>query len=271
MALLGWSRSRDPFEERAIIELLHGATAAIEPDPMYRRRLRGRVLNAHVARREGLLRSHPRREMGALGRSVLVASLTLAVSVSAVGAVAQDALPGDVLYPVKRQLEAIRLQIATGDARDDLLAQALSERLEEYERLAAAGDWDRADAAEADVVAAEVAVELHGQPPTADQQARARRHVERLQALLAAAPAAQRHGVQRALQVAEERALAAPRSAPSANSQRPSAPPGQGATPPAQASTPPGQASEPPAQANEPGGADEQRAHDPGRPVKETS
>lgn len=259
MALLDWSRSRDPFEDRAVVELLHRATAAIEPDPMYRRRLRGLVLNAHVARREGLVRSRPPRQMGAVGRSVLVASLTLAVSVSAVGAVAQEALPGDVLYPVKRELEAIRLQIASGAARDDLLAQALSARLDEYERLAAAGDWQRADTAEAEVIAAEVAVELHGQPPTPEQQARARRHVDRLEALLQDAPAAQQNGLRRALQVAEERAAATPRPAPGVNAQRPS-------TPLVHASTPPSPASEPPGQANEPGAADEQQARGSGRP-----
>ncbi len=251
MALLHWSRSGVPVEDRAVVALLQRASAAIEPDPMYRRRLRGRVLNAHVARREGLVRARPQRHMGALGRSVLVASLTLAVSVSAVGAVSQDALPGDALYPVKRQLEAIRLQIATGAARDDLLAQALAERLSEFERLAAAGEWQLVDAAGEEVAVAEAAVLGDGAPATPYQRDRAQRHVARLEALLKTAPPARQHRVEEALQVARERASVTGRPAdpPSAHPTPPLS-----ANRPSQAGAPPTQASEPPGRPDQPGG-----------------
>ena len=50
--------------------------------------------------------------MGVLGRGVLYASLLTAVGVSAVGAAAQESLPGDSLYAVKLQLEEVRMLVA---------------------------------------------------------------------------------------------------------------------------------------------------------------
>src|SRR5919108_945192 len=117
----------------------------IQPDPLFRRRLRSVVVNRYVATREGMLTPAfapaVRRRMGALGRGVLYASLLTAVGTTAVGAASQDSLPGDALYGVKLQLEALRMQIAPPSLRDDLAAMALDERLDELERLASAGHW----------------------------------------------------------------------------------------------------------------------------------
>ena len=123
----------------AMLRRLERALARLEPDPLFRRRLRGQVVNLHVAAREGLIRQpRPRRSMGRLGRAVLYGSLMLALSVSAAGAAAQESLPGDLLYGVKLQLEEIRMQVAPPSVRDDLAAMALAERVEELEALAEA-------------------------------------------------------------------------------------------------------------------------------------
>ena len=137
----------------------------IKPDPLFQRRLRGQVMNRYVATREGMVAATappglPRRQMGLLGRGVLYASLLTAVSVTAVGAAAQESLPGDPLYGVKIELESIRMYLAPTDMRDDLARMALDERLDEVEALAAAGRWAQLDQAVAAVERAEAALQL---------------------------------------------------------------------------------------------------------------
>lgn len=168
-----------------------------EPDPLFRRRLRGEVMNQYVAEREGhLRRPRQRREMGALGRAVLYASLGLVLSVSAAGAAADRALPGDLLYAVKLQLEDIRMRVAPPSFRDELAALAVAERLAELERLAAAGSWRLVPAAAARVTAAEEA--LIAIDPAAGGAA-ASRAVAALESVLAEAPPQAHGGLERAL------------------------------------------------------------------------
>lgn len=186
-----------------IVRLLERAAADLRPDPLYRRRLRADVVNRHLATREGLIvRPRSRNEMGKLGRAVLYASLATAFSVSAAGAAAQDAVPGDTLYPMKLQLEEIRLRIAPPGLRDDLLAQALDERLEEVEQLAHLGEWQRAAQAVAAVEDAETRLASAGAPLGRQDAAELDRHVVVLTDLLAEAPASARGGLERALQAA---------------------------------------------------------------------
>lgn len=181
----------------------------IQPDPLFRRRVRGQVLNRYVAAREGLAPPAPphigRREMGALGRGVLYASLLTALGVSAVGAAAQESLPGDALYGVKLQLEQVRMQIAPAGLRDDLAAMALDERLEEVERLAAAGSWQLVDEAAARAATAEEQLAAMTTAGSAPSRIAARgsadtlqRHAERLEELLAEAPPTAHDGLKRA-------------------------------------------------------------------------
>jgi len=170
----------------------------LEPDPLFRRRLRGEVLNRYVAQREGYARRpRRRREMGALGRAVLYASVGMAVSVSAAGAAADRSLPGDLLYGVKLQLEDIRLHIAPPSVRDDLAAMVLAERVDELERLAAAGSWRLIPAAAARVTEAEEA--LVAIDPTVGGAA-VSAAVETLEAVLAEAPPQAHSGLERALE-----------------------------------------------------------------------
>jgi hypothetical protein len=198
----GMLASADPI----IATRLERHLRRIQPDPLFRRRLRSVVVNRYVAAREGLVPPAPhaaRRQMGALGRGVLYASLLTAVSTTAAGAAAQAAIPGDALYAVKIELEQLRMQIAPPSLRDDLAAMAVDARLDELERLASAGRWDLVSEAAARAAAAEElltslrAAALGGQavdPMTADQ-----RHAERLELLLSVAPASARDGLQRAL------------------------------------------------------------------------
>ena len=174
----------------------------IKPDPLFRRRLRGRVVNRYVATREGLLPARvpertARREMGVLGRGVLYASLLTAVSVTAVGAAAQDSLPGDALYGIKRQLEGIRAQIVPPGLRDDLAAIALTGRLEEVEKLAEGARWSQVDAAVAAVEQA--AAELDRMTGGLGTAVALDEHAARLTELLLTAPESARHGLERAL------------------------------------------------------------------------
>jgi hypothetical protein len=115
--------------------------AEIEPDPLFTRRLRGQVVNSYVASREGVASTRPapaageRREMTRIGRAVLYASFGLALSVTTVMGAAQQAVPGDVLYAFKLQVEELRRDILPAQFQDELTAIELAERLEEMARL----------------------------------------------------------------------------------------------------------------------------------------
>jgi uncharacterized protein DUF5667 len=115
----------------------------IDVDPLFRRRLRGAVMNQYVAQREGTAvaeQAPPRSEMGRLGRACLYASLVTAVSVGGVMAASEAAVPGDFLYPLKRSIEEMRMAVAPADLRDDLAAAALAERVDELARLIESGN-----------------------------------------------------------------------------------------------------------------------------------
>jgi len=178
----------------------------IKPDALFQRRLRGQVVNRYVATREGMVAGTkpvrlPRRSLSVLGRGMLYASLLTAVSATAVGAAAQQSLPGDVLYGVKLELESIRMELAPADMHDDLAAMALDERLDEVEALAAAGRWSQMDAAVAAVERAQTALAALSTPANggAAGAVALSEHVDRLAALISAAPDAEKRGLLRAL------------------------------------------------------------------------
>lgn len=188
--------------DEATLRRLERALHRTEPDPLFRRRLRGQVVNRYVAAREGMLREpRQRRQMGTLGRAVLYASLVLAVSVSAVGAASQESLPGDLLYGVKLQLEEVRMRIAPHSMQDDLAALALAERVEELERLADAGAWQLVPGAAARVTEAELTLLAMEPGTTATEREAAEQAIEVLEAVLVTAPAPAQDGLERALDV----------------------------------------------------------------------
>ncbi len=179
----------------------------IKPDALFQRRLRGQVVNRYVATREGMVAATrpvrlPRRSLSVLGRGMLYASLLTAVSATAVGAAAQQSLPGDMLYGVKLELESIRMELAPADMRDDLAAMALDERLDEVEALAAAGRWSQVEAAVAAVERAQTTLAALTGPADGGSAAGAvalPEHVDRLAELISTAPDAEKRGLLRAL------------------------------------------------------------------------
>jgi hypothetical protein len=127
--------------DEAVERYLAAIRGELAPDSLFRRRLRGVVMNRYVAAREGMVAAPQHRAMGRVGRAVLYASFTLALSATTVLAASQEALPGDPLYALKRQVEALRVQVLPADLHDDLAAYALAERIDELAGLAERGDW----------------------------------------------------------------------------------------------------------------------------------
>ena len=135
------------LSDQAVERYLEAVRAEVSLDPLFRRRLRGAVVNRFVAERESRgVSTRPRRRMGGLGRSVLYASFVLGISVSSAMAASQGAAPGDALYPLKLQIESLRLQALPEHLHDELAAHALGERIHELGILAERGDWARAAA-----------------------------------------------------------------------------------------------------------------------------
>lgn len=176
-----------PTDDPIVRSMLRHGTA-LEPDPAFERRLRGIVLNRHVAAREGYRVPPVRGRMTPIGRGVLLGSVLVAASVTGVGAYAQSALPEDPLYPIKLQIEGLRLAVAPADMRDDLLALALEERARELAQVAEARRWAAAEEAAWRVATAEAAlVAVDGLTPGV--AARLQAHLAALDRVLAHAPA----------------------------------------------------------------------------------
>lgn len=191
--------------EDAVVRRIQAALGATRPDPLFERRLRGMVLNRHVAIREGLAVPSAARQprvMGRLGRASLFASVAVAASVAGAAGAAQESLPGDALYPLKLQIETVRMRAAPAWLRDEMASIALGERLEELESVLIAGRWDLAHAAATAVQVS--ATELAVLDPTGRIVAaeRIEEHLASLQALIATAPEAARHGLELAVSAA---------------------------------------------------------------------
>ena len=131
------------LSDQAVERYLEAVRAGLSVDPLFRRRLRGSLVNRFVAEREGATPARARRQMGALGRAVLYATFALSVSVSSAMAASQGAVPGDALYPLKLQIEHLRLEALPDQLHDDLAAHSLGERIHELTVLAERGDWAR--------------------------------------------------------------------------------------------------------------------------------
>ena len=155
MSLLrGPARPPARLPDQVMRRYLAALGAEIDPDPLFRRRLRGRVVNGYVAAREGTAPGHrsPHR-MTRLGRAVLYASFAIGITATGTMAASQQAIPGDGLYPMKREIEALRVRLVPARLRDDLAVDALGERIHELHRLADAGRVN-------DLAAAAAAVEM---------------------------------------------------------------------------------------------------------------
>lgn len=155
------------ISEEALERWLETIRAELRPDPMFRQRLRGHVLNRFVANREGDGRRGSQREMGRLGRAVLYASFALSVSVTGAMAASQQAIPGDHFYLLKLQIESLRQEVAPERLQGAVAAYALAQRIDELDRLADAGNWVAVAAhAEAVETAYESMLRLNPDPGT---------------------------------------------------------------------------------------------------------
>jgi hypothetical protein len=132
------STASDDAVRRYVEELRRHA----DPDPLFRRRLRGTVVNRYVAVQEGVLVPRAVRQasrMGTLGRACLYASFAMAVSVGGAMAASERAVPGELLYPLKRSIESLRLDVLPVQYHDELVAEALSARIMEISVLLDSG------------------------------------------------------------------------------------------------------------------------------------
>jgi Domain of unknown function (DUF5667) len=135
--------SRAAAEDLAPLVALATALAPVEhrPAPDFRVALRDRLVAAAADRAPAPAGPAPRRRRPAPSRlRQAVAAVAVASVVGGVGAAAAStrALPGDPLYGLKRQVEAVQLSLARGDLSQgrELLEQA-DARLSEAERMAA--------------------------------------------------------------------------------------------------------------------------------------
>lgn len=129
--------------DRAVERYFAGMRVELTPDPLFKRRLRGVVVNRYVAAREGNEPVPRRQGMGRLGRAVLYASFSTAVFAASVLGASQEALPGELLYPLKLHVERLRERALPDHLDDELAAHTLTERISELGRLAERGEWDR--------------------------------------------------------------------------------------------------------------------------------
>jgi hypothetical protein len=130
------------LSDEAVGRYVAAIRAGLDPDPLFRRRLRGQAVNRFVEAREGHAAGRPlKREMTRIGRAVLYASFVLSLSVTGAFAASQQAIPGEILYPLKRQIEEIRVQVLPTPLHGTLAVHELSQRIVELHRLAENGKW----------------------------------------------------------------------------------------------------------------------------------
>ena len=186
--------------DAAVRRYLEIVRAELEPDPLFRRRLRGLVTNQFVAIREGTAPAArlPSRAMGRLGRACLYASVALAMSVGVTMAAAQSAIPGDPLYPVKLRIEELRVAALPAEFQDDLAVYALTERISELSELAQAGEVERAEALAAAIQDQIAAIAAMGIVPEAENALLASR-LEVLDALVERLPTKAQQAIERAM------------------------------------------------------------------------
>ena len=185
----------------AIERALATVASQVEPDPLFRRRLRSEVVNRYVAAREGIAtpeRAAPvrQRRTGRLSRACLYASFSLAATAASVLAAAQEALPGEALYGVKLRVEQLRLDVVPDHLHADLVAYSLGERIDEMDHLVAAGALDEATALVPAIEHEFARLEALVSASSAQDEARIERHLVVLSGLLERLPDTARSVVQ---------------------------------------------------------------------------
>ena len=204
------------LSDAAVERYLAALRAEIDPDPLFRRRVRTDVVNRFVAAREGIGRPASRsgisRQMGRLGRACLYASFALGVTGTAVLAASEGALPGDLLYPLKQRIEQLRYDLVPTRLHGELAAYALGMRIEEMGRLADAGRWDLAISMAPTIDAEYERLEALGATTNPFRAARIERHLLVLEGLLQKLPDVARDKVESAFDNGPASGRATPRS-----------------------------------------------------------
>lgn len=162
--LLSRIADRDP-ELAALLQTaahIRGGLRPGGPDPVFARNAEVRIVNRmRATRRRAVSKPKPRPSSGWFGlprfAQALAAALLVVVLIAAgtvgTAAAAENALPGDTLYPFKRGLEQARLVLSFSDQGDlRLLGQFSDERLDEIEALLGSGRHQDLDLAIAEYV-----------------------------------------------------------------------------------------------------------------------
>ena len=199
MSTLPRSDRLDRSPDEAMRRYVQAVRTDIEPDPMFRRRLRGTVMNRFVAEREGAVDVPTPRSsrMGRLGRACLYASVATALGVGGVMAASESAIPGELLYPLKRSVEEMRATVAPAHLRDDLAVDALAERIDELSRLIENGDVARS--ASLSIAISATLEEIAAKGVGIDVGDRLATQLERLEGVLDTAPVRARRAVESAM------------------------------------------------------------------------
>jgi hypothetical protein len=143
-------------EHRAEITEIFGLAGKLErvslpePDPRFRSAARARILSAMHAQKPVTLQDRLAHfwqgaQFFLTKRPALALALILALLFSLTGTgtvfASQGAAPGDLLYPVKLQVEDLRLMAASEAGDEVLYRQFAQERVEEVEGLIARGQY----------------------------------------------------------------------------------------------------------------------------------
>jgi len=145
MSLFRSSLRRPPItSDEAVRRYVEAIRPQLEPDRAFQRRLRGEMLNRYVVARGEARTSALPAAARSVARAAMLASLALAITVGGTMAASQSAIPGDLLYPVKREIEELRVTLLPQSFRGELATYSLAERIHELGRLVEAGEWELA-------------------------------------------------------------------------------------------------------------------------------
>lgn len=145
-------RSGDPGQHADLLELVTAlrATPPVEARPEFVSSLRTQLVAAAerapaAADADLALRLTPRQRRGSRERRIaaLVGGFAVVAASGSMAMAAQDALPGEVLYPVKRAIEDAQTNLKSdGAAKADTVLSHAEARLDEVQRLTAKGADD---------------------------------------------------------------------------------------------------------------------------------
>ena len=126
-----------------ILHLLDTVTVDLGPRTPFTDALRARVMDQFLAQRGPTVPARAPAGPSRLFRTAIAASLAAAMLVGATGAAAaaQESIPGDPLYALKRAIEQVELGLASAADRPALEREMLAERIDELREVTASDRW----------------------------------------------------------------------------------------------------------------------------------